>query len=133
MLADAEVLGSRVLLIEDDRDIAHMFTRGLRHYGHDVSLVTDGVAGLEAALATDADIVLLDLRLPGLEGLEVLRRLRDVRPELPVAVLTNQSDPAVAQRAKELGICGYLLKSRVTPAMVAGAIRRWLGDKRGGR
>ena len=130
MLADAQVLGARVLLIEDDRDIAHMFGRGLRHYGHEVTLVADGRKGLEAALTSDVDIVLLDLRLPGLDGLEVLRRLRAERPQLPVAVLSNQSDPQVAEAAKELGICGYLLKSRVTPAVVAGAIRRWLGDKR---
>lgn len=117
---------ARVLLIEDDRDIAHLFARGLRHYGHAVTVAGDGKAGLNAAMTTDADIVLLDLRLPKLDGVEVLRRLRAARPTLPVAVLTNQSDPEVTEEVKQLGVIGYLLKSRVTPAIVAGAIRRWL-------
>lgn len=126
MLARGAVRAARVLLIEDDRDIAHLFARGLRHYGHEVEVATDGQSGLAAALATQADIVLLDLRLPKLDGVDVLRRLRETRPDLPVAVLTNQSDPELTEEVRGLGVAGYLLKSRVTPAVVAGAIRRWL-------
>lgn len=127
MVAHHRVGAARILLIEDDRDIAHLFARGLRNYGHEVTLATDGVSGLRLASETDADIVLLDLRLPRLTGLELLRRLHEQRPELAVAILSNQSDPEVAAEARELGAVGYLVKSRVTPAIVAGAVRRWLG------
>jgi DNA-binding response OmpR family regulator len=120
---------ARVLLVEDDRDIAHLFARGLRHYGHEVTVASDGAAGLQLAVETDADIVLLDLRLPRIGGLEILRRLREDRPSLPVAILSNQSDPEVAAQARQLGAVGYLVKSRVTPAIVAGAIRRWLAAR----
>jgi DNA-binding response OmpR family regulator len=126
MVAHPEVGAARVLLIEDDRDIAHLFARGLKHYGHDVSIATDGASGLERAIETDADIVLLDLRLPRVDGIELLRQLRTRRPELAVAILTNHSDPELSARARDLGAVGYLIKSRVTPAIVAGAIRRWL-------
>lgn len=128
MVAQPKLEAARVLLIEDDRDIAHLFARGLKHYGHQVTLATDGETGLQAAVETDASIVLLDLRLPRVDGLELLRRLRGRRPDLPVAILTNQSDPEVAVQARELGAVGYLMKSRVTPAIVAGAIRRWLAE-----
>lgn len=130
MVAHQSVAAARILLIEDDRDIAHLFARGLTHYGHEVTIAPDGATGLRLATETDPEIVLLDLRLPRLGGLELLRRLREERPGLPVAILSNQSDPEVASQARELGAVGYLVKSRVTPAIVAGAVRRWLGTGR---
>ena len=120
------VAAARVLLIEDDVDIAHLFARGLAHYGHEVEIAADGATGLAEALVTDADIVLLDLRLPRLPGIDLLKQLHESRPELPVAILSNHSDPALTAQARDLGAVGYLVKSRVTPAIVAGAIRRWL-------
>src|SRR3990172_9547992 len=67
---------SRVLIIEDDKDIAHLVALHLRDTGYEVSLAFDGKAGLEQALSKPYDLIILDLMLPAVDGLEVCRRMR---------------------------------------------------------
>ena len=76
-----------ILLIEDDADIAEFVRMELEHEGYAVQLARDGRAGIEAALNSDSDLILLDVMLPLLNGLEVLRRLR-AHKSTPVILLT---------------------------------------------
>ena len=99
----------RVLVVEDDDDIAHALQRSLRLEGYEVRLATDGEAALEAASAFQPDIVVLDLGLPKLDGIEVARRLR-TRDDVPILVLTARD--AVESRVQGLdsGADDYLVK-----------------------
>ncbi|MGI8696169.1 MAG: response regulator transcription factor [Mycobacteriales bacterium] len=81
-----------VLLAEDDRDIADPLARALQREGYDVMVRRDGPAALDAALSGVAGIMLLDLGLPGMGGLEVCRRLRSARSTMPVLMLTARAD-----------------------------------------
>lgn len=99
-----------ILLIEDEEGIITFVRRGLEAAGHQVLVAGDGLDGLAMALATDVKLVVLDLGLPGIPGEEVLRRLRQRRPTVPVIVLTAKD--AVADRVANLeaGADDYLVK-----------------------
>ncbi|MGZ4559578.1 MAG: response regulator transcription factor, partial [Mycobacteriaceae bacterium] len=81
-----------VLLAEDDEAIAAPLARALQREGYLVEVVTDGPGTLQQAITGSFDLVMLDLGLPGMDGLEVCRRLRAVRPELAVLMLTARTD-----------------------------------------
>jgi DNA-binding response OmpR family regulator len=81
-----------VLLAEDDEAIASPLARALQREGYTVQVVGDGPGALELASHDPFDLVVLDLGLPGMDGLEVCRRLRTVRPELAVLMLTARTD-----------------------------------------
>jgi two-component system response regulator MprA len=99
-----------VLLVEDDPAVRGAVERALRHAGHQPALAADGVRALEQATAVPYDAVVLDLGLPGLDGLEVCRRLRAFGNLVPVLMLTARA--AVAERVAGLdaGADDYLVK-----------------------
>ena len=82
----------RVLWVEDDRRLGPMITRALVEDGIDVVLVEDGIDGAERALAESWDLVMLDRRLPGMDGLEIVGRIRAAGGEVPIFLLTAMSD-----------------------------------------
>ncbi|MFO7176739.1 response regulator, partial [Enterococcus faecium] len=81
-----------ILVVEDDSKIARLLELELKHAGYAVMVATDGRTGLERALADDVDLVLLDVMLPQMSGLEVVRRLKEERPLLPVLMVTARGD-----------------------------------------
>jgi DNA-binding response OmpR family regulator len=81
-----------VLLAEDDRAVAEPLSRALEREGHSVTVCADGPATLHAALAGGAQLLVLDLGLPGMDGLEVCRRLRAAHSPLPVLMLSERRD-----------------------------------------
>src|SRR4051812_7604465 len=103
----------RVLMIEDDLSIATMYRIELEATGFAVQHVMDGATGLHAAQAAPPDLVLLDVRLPRLGGLDVLRRMAgDPRlVQLPVLILSNYSDAGTVREGLALGARDYLVKS----------------------
>jgi two-component system KDP operon response regulator KdpE len=99
-----------VLLVEDDPLIAAFMTKALRKKGFEVEDFDQGLAALERAVAAPAGLLLLDLGLPDIDGLEVLRRLRGGGSTLPVVVVTSRSDPGDRVEASALGVHGYIVK-----------------------
>jgi two-component system cell cycle response regulator len=101
-----------ILLIEDDPLSARLVDLILKSEGHQVIMVQDGLRGLAVAQATPLDLILLDLMLPGIDGFEVLRRLRadPKTADVKVVVVSAKSQPADKERAAELGIAAYLTK-----------------------
>jgi DNA-binding response OmpR family regulator len=81
-----------VLLVEDDAAIAGPLSRALQREGYEVDVVGDGAAALERAGVESPDLMVLDLGLPGMDGLEVCRRVRTDQPDLPVLMLTARTD-----------------------------------------
>lgn len=102
--------GVGVLLVEDDDAISAPLCRGLRREGYDVTLATDGPAGLVAGLDPRVALVILDVGLPHLDGLEVCRRLRAGRPKLQILILTARSEEVHAVDGLDAGADDYIAK-----------------------
>jgi len=100
----------RILVIEDEARIQAFLTRGLEAEGYTVVAAGDGREGIDLAAGTHWDLVVLDLLLPGLNGLQVLRELHRTKPELPVVILSARSDVQTKLRGFELGATDYLAK-----------------------
>lgn len=117
-----------VLLVEDDRALAHMYQLKLVAEGYRVRIAADGPSGLAAALDQPPDLLLLDLRLPGLGGFEVLARLRETPrgAQIPVIVLSNFGELEVVDHGVALGVAEHLVKSETTPDRLVDVIRRIL-------
>jgi two-component system copper resistance phosphate regulon response regulator CusR len=99
----------RLLVIEDEKKTGEYLKKGLEESGFTVDVVANGVDGLHQALEEDYDLVVLDVMLPGMDGWEVLRRLR-MKKELPVLLLTAIDELEERVRGLELGGDDYLVK-----------------------
>lgn len=100
----------RILLIEDEAAIADFVQRGLQAEGYAVSLASDGVEGERSALGDDIDLVILDVMLPGRDGLEVLRGIRAAKPDLPVVMLSARADVEDRVAGLDGGATDYVTK-----------------------
>jgi DNA-binding response OmpR family regulator len=100
----------RLLLIEDDKSLGEFVRQGLREAGHEVDWETDGQRGLREALATRHDLVLLDVMLPGIDGLEVLAEMRRSEVKTPVLLLTALDGVDDRVRGLDQGADDYLTK-----------------------
>jgi DNA-binding response OmpR family regulator len=100
----------RLLVIDDEADFAHEVATGLRQQGYAVDLAFDGEEGRALAATTSYDLVILDLNLPGLDGLEVCRRLRAGRSAVPILMLTARSQPYQRVAGLDVGADDYLIK-----------------------
>jgi two-component system response regulator MprA len=100
----------RILLVEDDRDVAEYICRELEDEGHAVSVCYDGASGLRAAELTAFDLILLDVMLPFMDGLEVTRRLRRGYVQTPILLLTARDAPEEIVRGLDAGADDYLTK-----------------------
>jgi DNA-binding response OmpR family regulator len=121
----------RILLIEDDRFIADMYRIKLESEGWNVEVASDGEAGLKRALQDPPSLVLLDLLLPRMDGIEVLRQIRaaDETRTVPVLILSNALGLAGREdEARGLGIVDWVVKAHTTPAALSTRIAKILGD-----
>lgn len=100
----------KLLVIEDDRTVGQYVKRGLSEAGFQVDLVENGTEGLRLGSEGHYDVVVLDLRLPGLDGREVLRTLRDRGITVPVLVLTAQDSVDFKVQALRMGADDYVTK-----------------------
>ncbi len=121
--------GERILVIEDESDIQELIRFNLEKENYKVSCHPSGEAGLKAALAAPPELVLLDLMLPGMDGLSVCRRLRadEKTRDVPVIMLTAKSAEADIVTGLELGADDYITKPfspRVLLARVRAILRR---------
>ena len=114
----------RVLCIEDEHFIAELYERALSKAGYQTTLEVDGARGLELALSDAFDIILLDLMVPNVTGIEILRRLRTEKPDLKAKIIitTNleQRDDVRADIEKQAD--GYVVKAELTPRELVGIL-----------
>jgi DNA-binding response OmpR family regulator len=118
---------ARVVVIEDEPAIRRGVVDALRSSGYEATEAADGVRGLEEAIRHGIDLVLLDLVLPKRDGLDVLRELRQIRPTLPVIVLTARGSEDDRVRGLGLGADDYVIKpfsARELLARVEAVLRR---------
>jgi DNA-binding response OmpR family regulator len=109
MAATEEILGGRVLVIEDDAEITDVLRRSLRHEGYEVRTAGDGIAALDVAAEFFPDLVVLDLGLPRLDGIEVCRQLR-AEGDVPILILTARTETDDRVTGLDSGADDYLVK-----------------------
>jgi len=117
-----------VLVIEDEQDICELYAEVLTASGYIVEQARDGATGLEKIKNSDWNLLLLDIMLPGKDGLRILKEIKD-DPTLkkgPVVILTNLKSDHIIQEAFNNGSDGYLIKSEFTPDKVVEEVDKYL-------
>jgi len=117
--ADASTRTERILVIEDEESLAVGIRDALDHAGYAVQMVHDGRQGLEAIRSGKFDLVVLDLMLPGMNGVDLLRALRGERHDLRVVILTALADEAEVVKGLEAGADDYMRKPFSPAELVA--------------
>ena len=118
----------RVLFVEDDASVAQMYRLKLELDGYSVHVVADGLSALEKARSLRPDIIFLDIRIPKLDGLTVLERLRadGTTTDIPVVILSNWNEKELVERGVSLGALDHLIKSQTTPSRLSNRLKEWL-------
>lgn len=110
---------ARALVVEDSARVARLVERALEREGFEVDMASDGETGLKAALANDYDVILLDVRLPGMDGFEVVRAMRENGTWDPVLVLTGRAGVADRVEGLRAGADDYLPKPFAVQELLA--------------
>lgn len=101
---------ARILIVEDESKIARFLELELKYEGYEAELATDGREGLEKALNNNIDLVVLDIMLPGLSGIEVCRRIRQEGSRIPIIMLTAKDDVMDKVAGLDMGADDYMTK-----------------------
>lgn len=117
----------RVLLVEDDAALAQMYRVKLERDGYTVQIAGDGEEALTRLVNQLPDLIFLDVRLPRMDGLTFLERLRaDPRTKnVPVVIVSNYSEEELVSRGLQLGALEYLVKSQTTPGQLSQGVPDW--------
>ena len=118
----------KILLIEDEELINTLLQRKLEKEGYKVSVARDGVEGLEKMKDEWPDLILLDIVMPRMSGLEVMEEMRKDKEliKIPVIVISNSGQPVELDRAKQLGARDWLIKTEFDPKEVLDKIKKHL-------
>lgn len=100
----------KILIIDDDADFRLIFERKFTDLGHEVLSAADGVRGLQVVMDTPVDLILLDLNMPHRGGVETLRFIRSVKPEVPVIILTGLMDETAQAQIKDWSVKSVVYK-----------------------
>jgi DNA-binding response OmpR family regulator len=112
--------GLRLLVVDDTEELAEILTFVLEREGAAVEVARDGLAAVDRALAGTFDVVLMDVGLPGIDGLEACRRITAERPDVRVVMLSARDAAADRAAGTAAGALGYLAKPFTPRALVAG-------------
>lgn len=120
---------AKILVIEDDTFLRELIVQKLDQEGYDVEEAVDGKEGVKQALAQKPDIILLDLILPGIDGFEVLRQLKEdeALAPIPVLILSNLGQKEDIDKGMKLGAKDFLIKAHFTPGEIIEKIKNILG------
>ena len=113
-----------ILMVEDDWNLAVLYGRALEAGGCEVAIAVDGKAALDLAAARELDLIVMDLELPDISGLDVIRELRTApaTASLPMVILSSHHAPDLVREAEALGVLAYLVKLETTPQRFAEAV-----------
>jgi len=119
---------TKIAIIEDDQVISQMYRMKFEADGFDVQLANNGKHGVELAEAFSPDIILLDLQMPEMNGVEALEIIRknEWGKNIPVIILTNLGEEEAPKELRSLGIHSYIVKANLTPRQVAQRVKEAL-------
>src|SRR3954463_6699466 len=113
----------RVLVVDDEATIRDLLSKTLALAEYDVDLAPDGRSALDRLRMIPYDLLITDLKMPGVDGLTVIREARRLKADLPVIIITGFSNEASAIEAVNLGVSGYLTKPFRVPRVLAAAAK----------
>ena len=118
----------KILIVEDDLFIRELYERQLSLEGYEVSTAEDGEIGLNRITESIPDLLLLDIMLPKVSGLDLLRTIKakEETKNIPVILLTNLGQDSVIKEGFNLGADGYLIKSAYTPDQIIEEVKKFL-------
>ena len=121
----------KILIIEDEVFIADLYSRQLIKAGYSVITINDGLKGLATLNSEKFDLLLLDIMLPGMNGLEILRgwKLKNPNDPMITLLLTNLGQDTVIKQGFDLGAQGYLIKAAYTPDQVIAEVQKAFEQK----
>ena len=99
-----------ILIVDDEQIVRETLGEFLREFGHGVDEAGDGATALEAIEARAYDLAMIDVRMPGIDGLALLAKSRQIHPQMPVIMMTGHGDPAMSDEAFRLGATDFLIK-----------------------
>ena len=122
--------GKRVLIVEDDFFIRDLYTRELNREDFEVLTAEDGAEGLLKATEEKPDLILLDIMLPKMSGLNVLKKIKEKEEvkDIPVVLLTNLGQDNIIREGFTLGAVGYLIKAAYTPTQITEEVKKFLRE-----
>ena len=113
----------RVLVVDDEASIRDLLAKTLALAEYEVDTAADASTALTRVRATEYDLLIADLRMPGMDGLTLIRQVKKIRADLPVIIITGFSSEASAIEAVNLGVAGYLRKPFRVPEVLAAAAK----------
>jgi excisionase family DNA binding protein len=113
----------RILVVDDETSIRDLLAKTLALAEYDVDTASDGAAALERLRLYPYDLLIADLRMPGMDGLAVIREAKRLNADLPIIIITGYSTESAAIEAVNLGVAGYLTKPFRVPQVLAAAAR----------
>jgi two-component system response regulator ResD len=119
---------NRVLIIEDEHDLRALYAEILTNAGYTVDQAPDGEVGMDKTKNTPWNLMLLDIMLPGKDGLRMLKEMKE-NPGIkkgPIVIITNLNSEHIIQEAFNLGADGYLIKSEITPDKIVDEVKEFL-------
>lgn len=121
-------MSTTILVIEDDKFLRELIVQKLIKENYEVSEAIDGEQGIKKIKEEKPDLILLDLILPGIDGFEVLSRMREGSnsPSIPVIILSNLGQKEDVERGLKLGAIDYLIKAHFTPGEIIEKIKNVL-------
>ena len=124
-------MGEKILIVDDDQFIRELYAEVLYGEGYDIQTAIDGEDGLAKLQKGGFDLVLLDIMMPKMDGLQVLDALSKHPPESPngpIIVLTNISHDPIIEDAAKKGSHAYLVKAEITPAELSEHVKKYLKE-----
>lgn len=121
----------KVLLIEDEREVAELYKLKLTLDGYEVVAAYSGQEGLDKAFKENPELIFLDIKMPEMDGFEVLKKLRESSKTkaTPIIILSNFDEQDLIEKGLTLGANEYLIKSQFSPGEISGKVKSWIGEE----
>lgn len=121
----------KILIIEDEETLRELYVQILKQEGYEVTSAADGDEGYKLLVKNKYDLILLDIILPKMDGLQILEKFKQEGKGIAgsVVLLTNLSQDLVLTKAKEFGVRGYMVKSDLTPPEILAEVKGYIENK----
>lgn len=120
----------KILLIEDEKEVAELYRLKLSLDGYDVVVAENGEEGLEKAMKIAPEVIFLDIKMPKMDGFEVLKKLRESEKtkDVPVIILSNFDEQELIEKGLTLGANEFLIKSQFTPEGISSKVKNYFKE-----
>lgn len=117
----------KIMIIDDEVEFCKVLTEGLKELGYQAFYATNGMDGLQMIEKESPQLLLLDIHMPGMDGMDVIRLIHDRFPNIIIIVISGVTNPAIRKKVIEMGACEYLTKPVNLDGLVRNCIKPLLG------